>query len=205
MSEERKLVSLLFADVVDSTAMGARHDAELVRTVMARYFARMKDVAETHGGTVEKFIGDAVMVVFGVPQLHEDDAERAVRAALAMRDAVADLDHDSSVALALRVGVNSGEVVAGVGDDRQFLVTGDAVNVAARLQDLSKALDCKVVVADEVCQRAGIPDDALTRTRIEIRGHAEPMTVRTEKDPTVLASLLAPTPIDPLSEASSET
>ena len=101
---------------------------------MGAYFARMKDIAETHGGTVEKFIGDAVMVVFGVPRLHEDDAERAVRAALAMRDAVADLNRDRESRSRSGSGVNSGEVVAGVGDERQFLVTGDAVNVAARLQ-----------------------------------------------------------------------
>jgi len=81
MPEERKLVSVVFADVVGSTAWGAQQDPEFVRRAMARYFARMKDIAETHGGTVEKFIGDAVMVVFGVPQLHEDDAERAVRGA----------------------------------------------------------------------------------------------------------------------------
>src|SRR3954462_2283611 len=111
MTEERKLVSLLFADVVDSTAMGPSHDPELVRSVMSRYFARMKEVAETHGGTVEKFIGDAVMVVFGVPRLQEADAGRAVRAALAMREAVADLNQDGRVELALRIGVNSGEVV----------------------------------------------------------------------------------------------
>src|SRR5205814_5177004 len=85
MPDERKLVSVVFADLVGSTAWGAQQDPEFVRRSMARYFARMKGIAETHGGTVEKFIGDAVMVVFGVPQLHEDDAERAVRAALAMR------------------------------------------------------------------------------------------------------------------------
>src|SRR5437867_10588915 len=125
MPEERKLVSLVFADVVGSTAWGAQQDPEFVRRSMARYFARMKDIAETHGGTVEKFIGDAVMVVFGVPQLHEDDAERAVRPALAMRDAIADLNRDLGIALAVRIAVNSGDVVTGGGDEqRQFLVTG---------------------------------------------------------------------------------
>ena len=86
-----------------------------------------------------------------------------------------------------------------------FTALGNSVNVAARLQDMSKTLDCKVVIAEEVCQRAGIPHDALTRTQVDIRGHAEPVTVRTEKDPTVLASLLAPTPVEPASEASPET
>jgi class 3 adenylate cyclase len=172
MTEERKLVSLLFADVVDSTAMGASHDPELVRSVMARYFASMKGIAETHGGTVEKFIGDAVMVVFGVPRLHEDDAERAVRAALAMRDAVAELNRGLRIALALRIGVNSGEVVAGVGDDRQFLVTGDAVNVAARLQQGADA--------DEVI--VGALTERLTRDAIEYQPR-EPITAKGKTAP----------------------
>ena len=172
MTEERKLVSLLFADVVDSTALGAQHDPELVRSVMVRYFARMKEIAETHGGTVEKFIGDAVMVVFGVPQLHEDDAERAVRAALAMRDAVAQLNRGLRIALALRIGVNSGEVVAGVGDDRQFLVTGDAVNVAARLQ---QGADPDEVVVGALTER-------LTRAAIEYEPR-EPITAKGKAAP----------------------
>ena len=172
MTEERKLVSLLFADVVDSTALGAQHDPELVRSVMARYFARMKEIAETHGGTVEKFIGDAVMVVFGVPRLHEDDAERAVRAALAMRDALAELNRGLRIALALRIGVNSGEVVAGVGDDRQFLVTGDAVNVAARLQQ--GAEPGEVVV--------GALTERLTRDAIEYEPR-EPITAKGKTAP----------------------
>jgi class 3 adenylate cyclase len=172
MTEERKLVSLLFADVVDSTALGAQHDPELVRSVMVRYFARMKEIAETHGGTVEKFIGDAVMVVFGVPRLHEDDAERAVRAALAMRDAVAELNRGLRIALALRIGVNSGEVVAGVGDDRQFLVTGDAVNVAARLQ---QGADPDEVVVGALTER-------LTRDAIEYEPR-EPITAKGKTAP----------------------
>ncbi len=172
MTEERKLVSLLFADVVDSTALGAQHDPELVRSVMARYFARMKEIAETYGGTVEKFIGDAVMVVFGVPRLHEDDAERAVRAALAMRDAVAELNRGLRIALALRIGVNSGEVVAGVGDDRQFLVTGDAVNVAARLQ---QGADANEVIVGALTER-------LTRDAIEYEPR-EPITAKGKTAP----------------------
>jgi len=172
MTEERKLVSLLFADVVDSTALGAQHDPEVVRSVMVRTFARMKEIAETHGGTVEKFIGDAVLVVFGVPRLHEDDAERAVRAALAMRDAVAELNRGLRIALALRIGVNSGEVVAGVGADRQFLVTGDAVNVAARLQ---QGADADEVVVGALTER-------LTRDAIEYEPR-EPVTAKGKTAP----------------------
>src|SRR3982074_1598981 len=138
-TEQRKLVSVVFADVVGSTAFGSDNDPEAVRSVMGAYFERMKQIAELHGGTVEKFIGDAVMVVFGVPRLHDDDAERAVRAALVMRDAMRDLNSELRVSLAARIGVNSGEAVAGSGHEGQFLVTGDAVNIAARLQQGANA------------------------------------------------------------------
>jgi class 3 adenylate cyclase/tetratricopeptide (TPR) repeat protein len=131
--DERKTVTALFADVVGSTAMGSQRDPELVRDVLRQFFARMRAVAESHGGTVEKYIGDAVMVVFGMPRLHEDDAERAVRAALAMRTATAELDAELRVGLAIRLGVNTGEAVTGAGDTPQFLLTGDAINVGARL------------------------------------------------------------------------
>src|SRR5947209_7873433 len=123
--EARKVVTLVFCDVVGSTAFGDGADPEVLRAVMARYFERMRAVIERHGGTVEKFIGDAVMAVFGVPQVHEDDALRAVRAAAEMREELAGLG------IAARIGVNTGEVVA---NTRDSLVTGDAVNVAARLE-----------------------------------------------------------------------
>src|SRR5512135_1113784 len=167
MTEERKLVTLLFADIVDSTALGTEHDPERVRGVMLRYFERMRDIAAMHGGTVEKFIGDAVMVVFGVPRVHEDDAERAVRAALAMRDAVTELDCGPEIALSLRIGVNSGVVVAGAGDDDQSLVTGDPVNVAARLQ---QGAGPEEVVVGALTER-------LTRDAIEYAPH-EPITAK---------------------------
>src|SRR5881628_1594578 len=174
MPEERKLVSLVFADVVGSTAWGAQQDPEFVRRSMARYFARMKDIAETHGGTVEKFIGDAVMVVFGVPQLHEDDAERAVRAALAMRDAIANLNRDLGVALAVRIAVNSGDVVTGGGEERQFLVTGDAVNVVARLQAGAEPNEVVVGTLTERLTRDSIEYEA--RDPIVAKGKPEPVT-----------------------------
>lgn len=134
MPEQRKLVSVLFADVVGSTALASDRDPEVVRAVMGRYFERMKAIAEEHGGTVEKFAGDAVMVVFGVPRVHDDDAERAVRAALAMRSAVAQLGSG----LQCRIAVNSGEAVTGAGNQREFMVSGDVVNVAARLQQAAE-------------------------------------------------------------------
>ena len=137
-SEVRKVVTVVFADVTGSTALGERLDPEALRRVMGRYFDEMAAVIERHGGTVEKFIGDAVMAVFGIPQLHEDDALRAVRAADGMRAGAGalnlDLERDHGVGLAARIGVNTGEVVAGDPSGGQRLVTGDAVNVAARLE-----------------------------------------------------------------------
>ena len=172
MPEERKLVSVLFADTVGSTALGAEHDAELVRATMARYFERMRAIAERHGGTVEKFIGDAVMVVFGVPRVHDDDAERAVRAGLAMRDELAELNRELAVELAARVGINSGEAVAETSDASQFLVTGDVVNVAARIQ---QGADVGEVVV-------GALTEQLTRVAIEYRSH-EPIVAKGKAAP----------------------
>ena len=136
-SGTRKLVTVLFADVVGSTALGERLDPETLRGLLARYFAAAKQVVERHGGTIEKFIGDAVMAVFGIPQLHEDDALRGVRAALELRAAISALNEqvaqERGLRIEFRIGLNSGDVVAGGGNDAT-LVTGDAVNVAARLE-----------------------------------------------------------------------
>jgi len=118
----RKTVTVVFCDLVGSTALGESTDPEALREVLARYFERMKGVVESHGGMVEKFIGDAVMAVFGVPAVHEDDALRACRAALEMRDALPELGIDG------RIGVNTGEVVTGT---EERLATGDAVNGVA--------------------------------------------------------------------------
>src|SRR5436189_3043130 len=125
VSAHRKTVTVLFCDVTGSTALGESLDPERLQGLLARYFERMKGIVESHGGTVEKFIGDAVMAVFGVPQVHEDDALRAVRAAVEMRDALPELGVQA------RIGVNTGEVVTGT---EERLATGDAVNVAARLE-----------------------------------------------------------------------
>jgi class 3 adenylate cyclase/tetratricopeptide (TPR) repeat protein len=128
--EQRKTVTVLFCDVTGSTALGESTDPEALRALLAQYFERMKGIVERHGGTVEKFIGDAVMAVFGVPAAHEDDALRACRAALEMREAFPDLG------ITGRVGVNTGEVVTGTAER---LATGDAVNVAARLEQAAQA------------------------------------------------------------------
>ena len=137
--EVRKTVTVVFSDLKGSTSLGEQLDPEALREVMARYFDVIRAVLERHGGTVEKFIGDAVMAVFGLPRLHEDDALRAVRAALEMRDgagraSTTSSSSDCGVRLANRTGVNTGEVVAGDPTAGQRLVTGDTVNVAARLE-----------------------------------------------------------------------
>jgi class 3 adenylate cyclase/tetratricopeptide (TPR) repeat protein len=136
--EVRKTVTVVFCDVTGSTAMGERLDPESTRRVMARYFGATREAIERHGGTVEKFIGDAVMAVFGIPVVHEDDALRAVRAATDMRDAQVQLNDELErtwgVRIESRIGVNTGEVVTGEGDS---IATGDAVNVAARLEQLA--------------------------------------------------------------------
>src|SRR5438067_2496168 len=142
MAVSRRTVTVLFADVADSTPLGERLDPESLRQVMSRWFERMSEVLERHGGTVEKFIGDAVMAVFGIPDLHEDDGLRAVRAATELRSALArlneELEGELGVHIGIRVGVNTGEVVAGDGTGGQMLVTGDPVNVAKRLEEAAR-------------------------------------------------------------------
>jgi class 3 adenylate cyclase/predicted ATPase len=136
--EVRKLVSILFCDLKGSTSLGEALDPESLREVMNRYFEVMSAAITRHGGTIEKYIGDAVMAVFGLPKVHEDDALRAVRAAQAMQDGLrelnVELERSYGVTLANRIGVNSGGVVAGDATTNQRLVTGDPVNVAARLE-----------------------------------------------------------------------
>jgi class 3 adenylate cyclase len=137
-SEVRKTVTVLFADVTGSTALGERLDPESLRRVMTRYFDVARTVLERHGGTVEKFIGDAVMAVFGVPLVHEDDALRATRAAVEMREALVELNTELEqkwgASLQIRTALNSGSVVAGDPSAGQSFVSGDTVNVAARLE-----------------------------------------------------------------------
>ena len=138
----RKTVTVVFCDVTGSTSLGEKLDPESLRRVMTRYFEQMQNVLGSHGGSVEKFIGDAVMAVFGIPVLHEDDALRAVRAAADMRTALAELNRDLErqwgVRIETRIGVNTGQVVAGDPAGGQNLVTGDAVNTAARLEQAAE-------------------------------------------------------------------
>ena len=175
----RKTVSVVFTDLVGSTALGERLDPESLRTVMARYFDTVKTTLERHGATVEKFIGDAVMAVFGVPVVREDDALRAVRAALEMRDALArlnaELEREHGVRLLTRTGVNSGEVVVGGASSAhdQRLATGDAVNVAARLQQAAAPGD--IYVGDST--HAALRDNAVMEALapLDAKGKREPL------------------------------
>src|SRR6478672_11618442 len=128
---ERKLATVLFADLVDSTSLLAGSDPEIVRRQVTRYFECAAERIRLHGGTVEKFAGDAVMAAFGVPQSHEDDAVRAVRAACSILEGVHELQ------LEARAGIESGEVVVEAADST--FVTGEAVNVSARLQQAAPA------------------------------------------------------------------
>jgi class 3 adenylate cyclase/tetratricopeptide (TPR) repeat protein len=175
MSESRKTVTVVFSDVSGSTALGERLDAEALRHVMARYFEETRAVLERHGGTVEKFIGDAVMAVFGIPTVHEDDALRAVRAAAEMRDSLAslnaELERERGVRLEIRTGVNTGEVVAGDPAQGQSFATGDAVNVAARLE---QAAEPGEIVLGHATYR--LVRDAVHAERVEplsLKGKAE--------------------------------
>ena len=138
-TQERKLVTILFADLAGSTELGSRLDPERLRSLLERYFAAMAEVIESWGGTVEKYIGDAILAAFGVPTIHEDDAERAIRAAIEMLERLTDLNDDLAdrygETLQVRIGVNTGDVMAAVGGQlEQQIVAGDAVNVAARLE-----------------------------------------------------------------------
>jgi class 3 adenylate cyclase/tetratricopeptide (TPR) repeat protein len=175
MPEEIKLVTILFADVTGSTELGEFLDPEDVRALMGRYYAHAQRVIQEHGGTLEKFIGDAVMAVFGLPRAHGNDAERALAAALVLREAIA-TDKLLGGRLLLRMGVNTGEVVATSelsGGD--FLVTGDAVNVAARLQQA--ASPGEIVVGERtvsVAQNAFL----FSKVRlIEVKGKRKPLSV----------------------------
>ena len=160
----RKVVTVLFCDVVGSTALGESTDPEALRGILARYFEAMKEIVERHGGSVEKFIGDAVMAVFGVPAAHEDDALRACRAAVEMRDAFPGLGIEG------RIGVNTGEVVTGT---EERLATGDPVNVAARLQQAATPDEILIGGATLDLVRDAVESEPVEP--VELRGKAEPV------------------------------
>ncbi len=159
----RKVVTALFCDMAGSTARAERLDPEAMRAVMAEYFDAMRTVIERHGGTVEKFVGDAVMALFGVPDLHEDDALRAVRAAIEMRGEL------ERLAIPARIGINTGEVIAG-GD---ALVTGGAINVAARLEQAAGA--GQVLIGESTYELVRDAVEAVEAEPVVAKGTAEPL------------------------------
>jgi class 3 adenylate cyclase/tetratricopeptide (TPR) repeat protein len=183
----RKTITVVFCDLAGSTALGERLDPELLQRVMSQYFQRTREVLERHQGTVEKFIGDAVVGVFGVPRLHEDDALRAVRAAMELQAALAELnkelERDWGVTLQLRTGVNTGEVVAGTAAAGSALVLGDAVNVAARLEQV--ATPGEVLIGQTTWQ--------LVRDAVTVKPVA-PLTLKGKADQVAAWRLLGVTP-----------
>jgi class 3 adenylate cyclase/tetratricopeptide (TPR) repeat protein len=162
--EVRKVVTVVFCDLAGYTSRGEGLDPEALRRLQSRYFEDARAALERHGATVEKFIGDAVMAVFGIPRVHEDDALRAVRAALELRQAVEELG------LRARIGVNTGEVVAGSGD---ALVTGDAVNVAARLEQAAAPGEVLLGEGTEQLCRDAVRADPVEP--LVLKGKAEPV------------------------------
>jgi class 3 adenylate cyclase/tetratricopeptide (TPR) repeat protein len=162
ISGHRKVVTVLFCDVVGSTSLGESVDPEALQGVLARYFERMREIVESHGGSVEKFIGDAVMAVFGVPVAHEDDAVRACRAAVEMREALPELGVEG------RIGVNTGEVLAGT---EERLATGDAVNVAARLEQAAEAGE--VLIGSETFALVASAVEVGGERLLELKGKSE--------------------------------
>jgi class 3 adenylate cyclase len=175
--EVRKTVTVLFADVVSSTSRSEQTDPESTRRMLGRYFAEIRQVVERHGGTVEKFIGDAAMAVFGIPTLHEDDALRAVRAAHDITVAIGSVNQELAgkgwQPITLRIGVNTGEVVSGDPSSSQTLVTGDAVNVAARLEQAANPGDVIVGSATHRLIRELVDVEPLPP--LELKGKSEPV------------------------------
>ena len=186
VEDVRKTVTIVYSDLKGSTTLGERLDTESVREVLNVYFREMKAVLERHGGTVEKFIGDAVMAVFGLPRLHEDDALRAVRAAAEMQTALhrvnEQLEARWGVRLENRTGVNTGEVVAGDATPGQRLVTGDTVNTAARLEQAAPILEVLI----------GEPTYRLVKDAVEVEA-VEPLALKGKAEPVPAYRLLSVT------------
>src|SRR3954470_7358323 len=182
--EERKVVTVFFADLVGFTGRAEQLDPEDVRAMLSPYYGRLRSEIERFGGTVEKFIGDAVMAVFGAPVTHEDDPERAVRAALAVRDAVQELnDANPSLDLHVRIAVNTGEVVVAIDLDPsggEGMVAGDVVNTAARLQ---QAAPVDGILVGETTYRA-------TERTIEY-SESEPVRAKGKADPVPVWEAMA--------------
>src|SRR4030081_1215537 len=172
--EERKIVTVLFADLVGFTSRAEQLDPEDVRALLSPYFARLRGELERFGGTVEKFIGDAVMALFGAPVAHEDDPERAVRAALAIRDWVRETGED----LQVRIAVNTGEALVLLGarpGEGEGMAAGDVVNTAARMQ--SAAPVNGILVGETTYRATRDTIDYAERDPVIAMGKADPIAV----------------------------
>ena len=181
---ERKVVTVLFADLVGFTSQAEALDPEDVRAILDGYHARLRAELERHGGTVEKFIGDAVMALFGAPAAHEDDPERAVRAALAIRDALAEERAAGDRELHVRIGITTGEALVHLGarpETGEGMAAGDVVNTAARLQS---AAPVDGIVVDEATYRA-------TERRIDFEA-AEPVEAKGKSEPVPVWRVAGP-------------
>jgi class 3 adenylate cyclase/tetratricopeptide (TPR) repeat protein len=177
--EERKVVSVLFCDLVGFTAASEQQDPEDVRSRIRPYHARLRSEIERYGGTVEKFVGDAVMAAFGAPVGHEDDAERAVRAGLAILEAIAELNEaDPDLELQVRVGVNTGEAVVALGarpERGEGIVTGDVVNTAARIQGAAPVNG--VGVGEQTYRATSRVFEYEPLQPVSVKGKAEPLSL----------------------------
>jgi class 3 adenylate cyclase/tetratricopeptide (TPR) repeat protein len=173
----RRPATVVFADVIDSTALGELLDPESVHTILERYSSIAREVLERHGGEIEKFIGDAVVAFFGLTDLHEDDALRAVSAAIELRDAVATLRDDlvqaSGIEFGIRIGVNSGDVFVGAGAGRETFATGDSVNVAARLEQAAGAWE--ILLGDRTYRLVEAHVHAEPLGPLEVKGRSAPV------------------------------
>ena len=190
MGEERRLVTVLFADVVGSTALGDSLDPEDLRRLLGRYYEVARQVVEAHDGTLEKFMGDAALAIFGLPQAHDDDARRALDSALELAARVRE-DAALGDRLPIRIGINTGEVVASRDRDRSdFIITGDAVNVAARLQQVAEPW--QILASGRTASAAAGAYDFGPPQDMELKGKSTPVVARALLGPSTPSQLRTP-------------
>jgi adenylate cyclase len=198
VGEEHFVVSM-FVDMRGSTSLSEGRLPFDVVFIINRFVETVSRAITEAGGEPNQFVGDGVLALFGLNTDAASACRQALRAAALIESNIAHLNHQFATEVVepvqYGIGIHAGEVIIGdIGfrGHTVFTALGDSVNVAARLQDMSKRLGCRAVISDEVCKLAGLPADALTRTEVDIRGHEKPMSVRTTEDPTVLAGLLDP-------------